>query len=61
MTLSYMHLRWWLHIQDPTCAKLSISGVMLPVHQEGLEEAERILFSRHPAMKSWPVGHHFVL
>ncbi|KAL0036600.1 hypothetical protein WJX79_002157 [Trebouxia sp. C0005] len=47
--------------EDPTCAKVSISGQMLPVPQDKLKEAQNILFSRHPVMKTWPVGHHFVL
>lgn len=50
-----------VYTQDPTCAKVSLSGVMSPVPEDRLEEAERMLFSRHPAMKSWPVGHHFTL
>ena len=51
----------FVYMQDPTCAKVSISGAMSPVPEEGLEEAEHLLFSRHPAMKTWPVGHHFTL
>lgn len=47
--------------EDPTCAKVSISGVMSPVPEEGLEEAKHLLFSRHPAMRTWPVGHHFTM
>ena len=45
--------------QDPTCAKLSISGEMRKVPSEQLEEAQELLFSRHPAMKDWPAGHNF--
>jgi len=40
---------------------VSISGQMLPVPQDKLKEAQHILFSRHPVMKTWPVGHHFVV
>lgn len=46
-------------MQDPTCAKLSISGRMRRVPKRGLEEAERLLFARHPAMRDWPAGHQF--
>ncbi len=45
--------------QDPTCAKLSISGEMQKVPSEQLDEAEELLFSRHPAMKDWPADHKF--
>ncbi|GAB4823383.1 hypothetical protein N2152v2_010429 [Parachlorella kessleri] len=45
--------------EDPTCAKLSISGEMQKVPSEQLDEAEELLFSRHPAMKDWPADHKF--
>lgn len=46
----------WLCMQDPTCAKVSISGRMGVVPAEGLEEAEDMLFQRHPQMRDWPVS-----
>ena len=48
-------------LQDPTCAKVAITGQMLPVPTEKLDQAEELLFSRHPSMRSWPVGHHFTV
>ncbi|KAL4859048.1 hypothetical protein ACK3TF_000832 [Chlorella vulgaris] len=45
--------------EDPTCAKLSISGNLQPLPEEQLEEAERLLFTRHPAMRNRPAGHAF--
>ena len=45
--------------QDPTCGKLSITGTMQAVPEEGLEEAQALLFARHPAMRDWPAGHGF--
>lgn len=52
---TYTMLCW----QDPTCAKLTILGQLKRVPQDGVAEAEGLLFSRHPAMRSWPVGHAF--
>jgi len=46
--------------QDPTCAKVSITGRMRPVPEDDWPLAERILFSRHPKMRSWPADHGFV-
>jgi hypothetical protein len=45
--------------EDPTCAKLSITGEVLPVPSEDVEIAKAMLFARHPAMKAWPKGHAF--
>ena len=46
-------------LQDPTCAKLTILGQLQRVPEEGVKEAEDLLFSRHPAMRGWPSGHAF--
>ena len=46
-------------MQDPTCAKVSISGTMAEVPEEGFNEARELLFSRHPQMRGWPKGHNF--
>ncbi|EFN53152.1 hypothetical protein CHLNCDRAFT_136925 [Chlorella variabilis] len=45
--------------EDPTCAKLSLSGSLERVPAGQVEEAERLLFSRHPDMRGWPAGHAF--
>lgn len=45
--------------EDPTCAKLSVSGRLERVPPEALPLAEDLLFSRHPAMRSWPADHGF--
>ena len=46
-------------LQDPTCAKVSISGRMRLLSREELREASELLFSRHPDMRGWPKGHKF--
>ena len=46
-------------MQDPTCAKLSISGTMAEVPEKDFREARALLFSRHPQMQGWPKGHNF--
>jgi hypothetical protein len=46
--------------QDPTCAKVSITGALAPVPAgAAAEEAAALLFARHPAMRAWPPGHGF--
>ncbi|KAL4431947.1 hypothetical protein ABPG77_000214 [Micractinium sp. CCAP 211/92] len=45
--------------EDPTCAKISITGRLEPVPEAGLEEAQQLLFARHPQMADWPAGHAF--
>jgi len=47
--------------QDPSCAKASLTGELLPVPRAGRAEAARLLFSRHPAMRGWPASHGFTL
>ena len=47
--------------QDPTCAKVSLSGKLLHVPAEGQQAAARAMFSRHPAMRGWPASHKFAL
>lgn len=46
-------------MQDPTCAKVSISGTMAEVPEKLFCEAKALLFSRHPQMQGWPKGHDF--
>lgn len=45
--------------EDPTCAKLSITGRLELVPEAGIEEARQLLFARHPQMADWPAGHSF--
>ncbi len=48
---------WLCMVQDPTCAKVSISGAMAQVPEDGVHEARELLFSRHPQMQGRPKGH----
>mmetsp|Transcript_36056 Transcript_36056/g.106582 ORF Transcript_36056/g.106582 Transcript_36056/m.106582 type:complete len:204 (-) Transcript_36056:230-841(-) len=43
--------------EDPTCAKLSMSGRMVKVADEDVPAAKEVLFAVHPQMASW-TGHH---
>lgn len=45
--------------QDPTCAKVALTGPVDLVPASGQSEAADLLFARHPAMKLWPPGHDF--
>lgn len=46
--------------QDPNCAKVALSGEVLPLQSEAaVQEAKGMLFARHPAMADWPAGHAF--
>lgn len=45
--------------QDPTCAKVALTGPVDLVPASGQREAAELLFARHPAMKLWPSGHDF--
>lgn len=47
--------------EDPTCAKLSITGELAPVRggADAEDEARAMLFARHPQMADWPKGHEF--
>lgn len=49
------------HLQDPTCAKLTLYGELRQVPPEAQQEARELLFSRHPAMADWPADHGFHL
>lgn len=48
--------------EDPTCAKIEVRGRMLPVPATGPDAraAAEALFTRHPAMKTWPKDHGFL-
>ncbi|KAM6985816.1 protein CREG2 [Aplochiton taeniatus] len=43
--------------EDPRCARLTLTGKMVDVGPEELDFAKEAMFSRHPVMKKWPVGH----
>uniref|UniRef100_A0A8C3G8N4 Cellular repressor of E1A-stimulated genes 2 n=1 Tax=Cyclopterus lumpus TaxID=8103 RepID=A0A8C3G8N4_CYCLU len=43
--------------EDPRCARLSLTGKMVEVAPEELGFAKEAMFSRHPVMAKWPVGH----
>lgn len=43
--------------EDPRCARLTLTGKMMEVAPEDLAFAKEAMFSRHPVMAKWPVGH----
>ncbi|XP_060909317.1 protein CREG2 [Labrus mixtus] len=43
--------------EDPRCARLTLTGKMVEVVPEELAFAKEAMFSRHPVMAKWPVGH----
>ncbi|XP_061580127.1 protein CREG2 [Cololabis saira] len=43
--------------EDPRCARLTLTGKMVAVPPEELAFAKEAMFSRHPVMAKWPVGH----
>ncbi|XP_041930234.1 protein CREG2 [Alosa sapidissima] len=43
--------------EDPRCARLTLTGRMVEVEPEEVDFAREAMFSRHPVMKKWPVGH----
>jgi len=47
--------------EDPTCARLTISGNLKALETTGAAaaSAQDALFSRHPDMKQWPGDHGF--
>ncbi|KAG0450544.1 hypothetical protein HPP92_026641 [Vanilla planifolia] len=47
--------------EDPTCAKLTLSGKLKLVdnHSVEAEFAQNALFAKHPDMKGWPKNHNF--
>lgn len=56
-----VRLTSWAVPQDPTCAKVSLTGKLLRVPAEGQQAAARAMFSRHPEMRGWPASHRFSL
>lgn len=47
--------------QEPTCARISVLGRMLPIEAADRAMAQQLLFEKHPAMKGWPADHGFGL
>ncbi|EDV23781.1 uncharacterized protein TRIADDRAFT_57327 [Trichoplax adhaerens] len=48
--------------EDPRCARVTVMGNLVKVTKaKELQFSQHALFSRHPAMKSWPKGHHFAI
>ncbi|KAI4805955.1 hypothetical protein KUCAC02_010547 [Chaenocephalus aceratus] len=45
--------------EDPRCARLTLTGKMVDVAPEELVFAKEAMFSRHPVMAKWPVGHNW--
>merc|ERR1711915_299407 len=43
--------------EDPRCARLTLTGKMMEVPPEDIPFAKEAMFSRHPVMAKWPVGH----
>ncbi|XP_008326336.1 protein CREG2 [Cynoglossus semilaevis] len=43
--------------EDPRCARLTLTGRMVEVAPEELAFAKDAMFSRHPVMAKWPLGH----
>jgi hypothetical protein len=48
--------------EDPRCTRLSLSGNMVNVTNESEhQKAKSLLFEQHPAMKSWPTDHSWII
>ncbi|XP_020578711.1 protein CREG1 [Phalaenopsis equestris] len=47
--------------ENPTCAKLTLTGKLKLVDNSSAEIqfAKNALFSKHPEMEDWPIGHNF--
>ncbi|XP_072300843.1 protein CREG2 [Eucyclogobius newberryi] len=43
--------------EDPRCARLTLTGKLMDVPPEDLLFAQEAMFSRHPVMAKWPIGH----
>jgi len=48
--------------EDPRCTRLSLSGKMVNVTDQGEHDAAKdMLFAMHPSMKSWPADHNWLI
>jgi len=45
--------------EDPRCAKLTLSGMVVPSKGTDIATGKAALFARHPQMKTWPADHGF--
>ncbi|XP_016046143.1 protein CREG1 isoform X2 [Erinaceus europaeus] len=45
--------------QSPLCAHTMLSGTVTKVNETELDFAKTSLFTRHPAMKTWPSSHNW--
>lgn len=45
--------------EDPRCAKLTLSGMVVPSKGEDIATGKAALFARHPQMRGWPADHGF--
>jgi len=43
--------------EDPRCARLILNGKVVKVTGKEADFAKEALFSRHPAMETWPADH----
>ncbi|CAH0486147.1 unnamed protein product [Peronospora farinosa] len=48
-----------MDVEDPTCWKLTLTGKVVPVSGQQRYDAEKVLFSKHPQMETWPKKHGF--
>lgn len=45
--------------ESPLCSRVTLIGKLVHVSHEEEKFAQDALFSRHPAMKTWPKGHNW--
>ena len=45
--------------EDPTCARIILTGSVKVVTGSDIDMARKFLFSKHPAMAKWPAEHGF--
>ncbi|TDH69795.1 hypothetical protein CCR75_001287 [Bremia lactucae] len=48
-----------MDVEDPTCWKITLTGKVLPVRDDRIIYAKKVLFSKHPQMQDWPESHNF--
>ena len=48
-----------LDVEDPRCAKITITGKMAMLEGDAERRGKAALFARHPQMKNWPESHGF--
>lgn len=46
-------------VQDPQCAKITLSGTFSLADESELDTALTALYFRHPSMANWPAWHGF--